>query len=91
MQPLRDPLRTMVFSALERAVLDVYVQGRQVVAGGEVLTIDIEAAAGELNAGQRCALPMVPAKDWAGRTAEEAFPLALPVHEASDPPRGPRP
>ena len=91
MQPLRDPLRTMVFSALERAVLDVYVQGRQVVAGGEVLTIDIEAAAGELNAGQRRALPMVPAKDWAGRTAEEAFPLALPVHEASDPPRGPRP
>lgn len=79
MHPVRDPLRTMVFSGLERAIRDVYVDGRQVVRNGEVLTIDIEAALAELDAGQVRALPHVPERDWAGRTAEEMFPLSLPL------------
>jgi cytosine/adenosine deaminase-related metal-dependent hydrolase len=79
MQPARDPLRALLFSALDRAVRDVFVGGRQLVAGGEVLTIDIADACATLSAGQARALPHVPARDWAGRSADEAFPLALPL------------
>ena len=44
MRPVHDPLRSLVYSASERAVRDVYVEGEQVVRNGEVLTIDVEAA-----------------------------------------------
>src|SRR5258708_33369832 len=44
MRPVHDPLRSLVYSASERAVRHVYVAGEQVARGGEVLTIDIEAA-----------------------------------------------
>lgn len=77
MQPLHDPLRSLMFSALERAVRDVYVDGRQVVKDGKVLTIDVEAALDALNAGQRKGLVDVAKKDWAKRSAEEVFPLSL--------------
>lgn len=79
MQPARDPLRALLFSAQDRALRDVYVGGRRVVEDGRVLTIDAGAAAEALSAGQARALPHVPARDWAGRTADEAFPLALPT------------
>ena len=81
MQPLRDPLRGLIFSALERPITDVYVDGRQVVRDGKVLTVDIEWATWAINEGQRRALPKVPEKDWAKRTADEVFPLALPQHD----------
>jgi len=77
MQPLRDPLRSLIFSALERPITDVYVGGRQVVRDGTVLTVDIAEVAAILTAGQQRALRRVPEKDWAKRTADEAFPLAL--------------
>ena len=79
MQPARDPLRGLLFSAQDRAVRDVYVGGRHLVADGEVLTIDPGASAAEVAAGQTRALAHVPERDWAGRSAEEAFPLALPT------------
>src|SRR5690606_8207283 len=44
MQPLREPLRSLIYSTSDRAVRDVYVDGQQVVSDGKVLTIDIEAA-----------------------------------------------
>ena len=79
MQPLRDPLRSLMFSALERPVRDVYVDGRLVVKDGEVLTLDHRDAGMRLNAGQRRALEGVAERDWAGRDADQAFPLSLPV------------
>ena len=79
MQPVRDPLRGLMFSALERPVRDVYVDGRQVVRGGEVLTLDHRAAGERLTAGQKKALAGVAERDWAGRGADEAFPLSLPM------------
>lgn len=79
LQPVRDPLRTLVFSAQDRAVCDVYVDGRQLVRDGKVLTIDIEEVTEQINAGQRRALAGVPERDWAKRTADEAFPLSLPL------------
>lgn len=81
LQPLRDPIRGIIFSALERPIRDVYIDGQQVVRDGKVLTIDIEKAAAALNEGQKRALVGVRERDWAKRTAEEAFPLALPMRE----------
>ena len=40
MMPARDPLRSLVFHAADRAVKDVYVAGRKVVADGQVTTLD---------------------------------------------------
>lgn len=40
MTPVNDPLRSLVLQAGDRAVRDVYVDGRQVVANGRVLTLD---------------------------------------------------
>ena len=78
MQPARDPLRSLLFSAQDRAVRDVYVNGSCVVRGGAPLTIDVAEAADELTRGQARALPGIPHRDYAKRTPEEAFPLALP-------------
>src|ERR1700704_2977764 len=40
MRPVRDPLRSFFFSAADRAVRHVFVDGRQVVKEGDVTTID---------------------------------------------------
>ena len=60
----------------------VYVDGQQLVRNGEAVTIDVEEAATILNRGQARALVGVQARDWAKRTADEAFPLALEVRSS---------
>lgn len=79
MKPLRDPLRSLVHMAAERAVRDVYVDGVKVVGDGRVLTLDYGAAADNLDAAHRRALAEVPKLDWAGRDAAELAPLSLPL------------
>jgi len=79
MQPARDPLRSFVYHAADRAVRDVYVGGRPVVAGGRVLTLDHAGAAERLARAQERMLAAVPARDYRGRSAEEIAPLSLPV------------
>jgi len=44
MMPARDPLRSLVFHAADRAVKDVYIAGRKIVADGEVTTLDHKGA-----------------------------------------------
>jgi len=78
MRPCRDPLRSLVYSASERAVRHVFVDGAQVVRDGRVLTIDYAAAAAALEEAQRRALERIPTLDWAGRTADRIAPPALP-------------
>ena len=58
------------------------VDGRQVVRDGEVLTLDHRDAGRRLNAGQKKALAGVADRDWAGRSADEAFPLSLEINES---------
>ena len=41
MQPDYEPIRSLVYSANDRAIKDVYVDGRQVVRDGEILDFDI--------------------------------------------------
>lgn len=77
MQPLRDPLKSLVFSGLERPIADVFVDGRQVVKDGRVLTIDVDAVSEALNRGQQAALERAPQYDYAKRPVEEIFPMTL--------------
>ena len=78
MRPAREPLRSLVHSAGRDAVREVFVHGEQVVRGGEVLTIDVEASLAELEAAQRRMLATVAERDWAGRDAEGIAPPVYP-------------
>ena len=51
-EPARDPLRSLIYHAADRAVRDVFVDGEQVVAGGKVTTLDQAGAGGRLRAAQ---------------------------------------
>jgi cytosine/adenosine deaminase-related metal-dependent hydrolase len=79
MMPARDPLRSFVYHAADRAVRDVFVDGQQVVAGGKVLTMDQEAAAERLTAAQAHLMSTVPQRDYLKRTADQITPLSLPL------------
>ncbi len=79
MQPLRDPLRSLIFTAAERAVKDVYIDGHQVVRDGEVLTLDYASATEKINEIAAQAEAEVPEKHWTGMSAAEISPLSFPV------------
>jgi len=79
MMPVRDPVRSFIYHAADRAVRDVFVDGRQVVADGKVLTLDQAAAATRLARAQRRMLEAAPQRDYRGRSADEISPLSLPL------------
>jgi 5-methylthioadenosine/S-adenosylhomocysteine deaminase len=81
MVPARDPLRSFIYHAADRAVREVFVDGRQVVADGEVLTLDQADAGRRLSDAQRRMLEMAPRRDYRGRSAEEISPLSLPLND----------
>jgi cytosine/adenosine deaminase-related metal-dependent hydrolase len=74
MRPARDPVRSLIYAAGDRAIRAVYVDGLKVVEGGEVLTMDYRAAAAELHEAQQRAELRVPELDWAHRPAEKVSP-----------------
>ena len=79
MMPARDPVRSFVYHAADRAVRDVFVDGRQVVVEGKVVTLDQADAAERLALAQRRMLEAAPRRDYRGRGAEEIVPLSLPL------------
>jgi len=79
MQPARDPLRSFIYHAADRAVRDVFVDGIQVVADRKVLTMDQQDAAIRLAAAQQRMESAAPQHDYLHRSAEEITPLSLPV------------
>ncbi len=79
MRPLREPLRSLIYVAAERAVKDVYVDGRQVVRDGKCLTIDLDTELEALEAAQRRSLKRVPSIDHSGRTADEMSPMVYGI------------
>jgi cytosine/adenosine deaminase-related metal-dependent hydrolase len=81
MRPVRDPLRSFIYHAADRAVRDVFVDGRQVVAEGKVLPLDQADAAERLAAAQQRMLDAAPRRDYRKRTAEQISPLSLPLAE----------
>lgn len=79
MRPLRDPLRNLIYTAADRAVRDVYVDGRQVVRDGAVLTLDIPAALERLQGAQDRAENGVAALEPEGRSGAEVSPPVFPT------------
>jgi cytosine/adenosine deaminase-related metal-dependent hydrolase len=78
MRPVRDPLKSLIYVAAERAVRDVWVDGRRVVADGRVTTLDALAAARRVEAAQRRAEARLPELDRAGRDHWTIAPPVLP-------------
>ncbi len=78
MRPARDPIRSLIYTAADRAVRDVYVDGARVVADGEVVTMDIPDALDRLDAAQAAAEAAVPARDAGGRAGRDISPLVFP-------------
>jgi cytosine/adenosine deaminase-related metal-dependent hydrolase len=74
MRPVYDPVRTLIYSADDRAIRDVWIDGRCVVADGVVTTIDTESATAALEEAQAKMLEKVPERDWAGRPIERLAP-----------------
>ena len=74
MRPARDPLRSLIYAAGDRAVHTVIVDGHTVVEAGKLLTIDYEQAAEHLHEAQKRVVANVPAIDWAHRGADEISP-----------------
>jgi cytosine/adenosine deaminase-related metal-dependent hydrolase len=74
MRPARDPVRSLIYAAGDRAVHTVYVDGRKVVEAGKLLTIDYAAAAEALHEAQKRVIAAVPSVDWAHRGVDEISP-----------------
>ncbi len=79
MRPLRDPLRSFLFVAADRAVRDVYVDGRRVVHDHRPQHIDRQAVAGELQIAQEAFIKNTPYVDFQGRNADQLSPLSFPL------------
>lgn len=82
MMPARDPLRSLVFHAADRAVKDVFIAGRQVVANGKVMTLDHRAAGERLTDLQLRMMASSTGRDYRKRTTDELVPLSLPLVES---------
>ncbi len=79
MLPARDPLRSLIYTAADRAVRAVYVDGIKVVENKRVLTLDHAGALATLIEAQARMEAEVPNHDWRGRRADEISPLSLRV------------
>jgi cytosine/adenosine deaminase-related metal-dependent hydrolase len=77
MVPPRDPLRSLVFHAADRAVRHVFVAGRQVLADGRPTMLDVSEAAGILAQSQAKMLRDSGLNDYAGRNGDQIAPLSL--------------
>jgi hypothetical protein len=79
MQPDYEPLRSLIYSAGDRAIRDVYVDGVEVVRDGKVTAFDIAEDLAMLRKGQREVIANAPQRDWAGRSLAEMSPRVYPV------------
>ena len=85
MMPARDPLRSFIYHAADRAVRDVYVDGRKVVENHKVLMLDHADAAARLTEAQQRMMAAARQRDYKGRTADEISPLSLSLASAEGP------
>ncbi|MHB8575462.1 MAG: chlorohydrolase family protein [Dehalococcoidia bacterium] len=79
MTPLRDPVKNIVFNAASEDVVEVFVNGRQVVADGRVVGADERRILSELQAGGERMWPRMGEFDWAGRGADALSPQSYPA------------
>jgi cytosine/adenosine deaminase-related metal-dependent hydrolase len=74
MRPARDPVRSLVYAAGDRALRSVWVDGEEVVRDGRVLTMDYPGAAAALHEAQKRVTARAPQQDWAHRPLEKLSP-----------------
>jgi cytosine/adenosine deaminase-related metal-dependent hydrolase len=79
MRPGREPLRNLINVAAERAVKDVFIDGKQVVANGDVLTLEYESSLIEMDAAQIRSIRNVPELDFQNRTLDQLAPMTFPI------------
>lgn len=79
MMPLRDPLASLIHSAAERAVKDVYIDGQQTIRDHECLFLDRERAVAKVAEGQVRMEATVEGRDYAKRSSLDIAPLSLPM------------
>lgn len=82
MHPLRDPLKNLFFSALERPISDVFIEGRHVVKDGHILTFETEGLPAALTEGQTKAMISIEERDYANRDPDQLFPLSIPCRRS---------
>jgi cytosine/adenosine deaminase-related metal-dependent hydrolase len=80
MQPVRDPLRSFVFHAADRAVRTVLVDGEVVLANGEPVHLDSKAAMETVAEAQARMIKDAPKVDYAQRPGDTISPLSLEIH-----------
>ena len=78
MMPIRDPLRSLIYTAAERAVRDVFVDGQHLVVNGEITTVNIDEVTASLQAARDAAEVDSAQHHHAGMTALDVAPLTLP-------------
>ena len=81
MRPMREPLRSLLYVAAERAVDRVYVDGCLVVDAGQVTTTDYGQASQVLEEAQLRSLARTQTLDWAGRSAAELSPMVYAIRD----------
>jgi cytosine/adenosine deaminase-related metal-dependent hydrolase len=79
MMPVYDPLRCLIFTAADRAVRDVYVDGAKVLDGGQVVGFDVAEAARNVQRMQDYGKERAATRDHSGRSAQEIAPTTLPM------------
>ena len=79
MRPARDPMRSLIYAAGDRAIQAVYVDGCKVVESGRVLRMDYPAAAAALHEAQARMTASVPERDWARRSVDQVSPPSFPA------------
>jgi 5-methylthioadenosine/S-adenosylhomocysteine deaminase len=79
MQPVRDPLRSLVYHAADRAVRTVLVDGAVAYANGKALGLDVASAAATLAEAQARMIRDCPRHDYAHRSGDAIAPLSLPL------------
>lgn len=72
MMSVREPLRSLIYVAADRAIRDVYVDEECVLRNGTPLNIDLQAASSDLEASQKRSLEQV-----SGRDADALAPMVL--------------
>jgi len=80
MQPVRDPLRSFVFHAADRAVRTVLVDGEVVLKDGEPVHLDPKAAMQKVAEAQARMIRDTPKIDYAERPGDTISPLSLEIH-----------
>jgi cytosine/adenosine deaminase-related metal-dependent hydrolase len=79
MQPVRDPLRSFVFHAADRAVRTVLVDGEVVLREGVPVHLDTAGAAAKVTDAQARMLEDSRKLDYRGRHGDEIAPLSLAI------------